>query len=479
MNYKEILEQHPDKNYSQIADALGIDDDTRDEFIFKLSLVRFGYSGEYKGSGRSGDDFSYQNGVYTFTFSTDNGEHVWDMPKEHIEAAYAWYVSKGGGHTAAEVCEKLWDYYKRSIDENYLSRVFKCLGITKSHSSGPLHIILDATEEEQTEFLTRIFKTKIDAKAKDESSIWRRLYEQSEENRLTEYEFVEKVIDHLEKSEVDFDFPAPNVIKTLPATSEVIFLTDWHGGKAFSESYGDFNADVAKARLKELTEKIITNLLSRPNPLKEVVYALGGDMTDGPLGNMHPDQGIHQDLIRTQQTLFIAQWCSYLIRSVDKVLPDGCARRMHGLGGNHGRVMPDRKEDPGRFGDLSAYYLLAEMIKDLDYNIVFSEKVLELIRVNNSAVVLSHGDRCTTKAHQLYMSMQLYKEYMDMVLLNGHFHGVLIEEEQKGVYHFQGGCLPGTDPFAAEHGKSNTPSQMMFEVCEEEGIQFPRVMKLL
>lgn len=477
MNYKEILEQHPEKTHSEIADALGIDDDTRAEFLLELSLARFGYQGEFKGSGKSGDTFSYQDGVYTFTFTNDGEEHTWDMPKEHIEAAYSWYVSKGGGHTASEVCEKLWNYYKRSIDEDYLSRVFKCLGVTKSHTSGPLHIVLEADEEEQTQFLMRIFKTKIDAKAKDESAIWRRLYEQSEENRLTEYEFVEKLIEHVESTEVDFEFPAPEIIKTLPATTEVIFLTDWHGGKAFHEPYGEFNADIGRARVKELTEKIIVNLLSRPNPLNEVVYALGGDMTDGVLGNMHPEQGIHQDLRRTEQTLFVTKGLEYVMRSVDKVVD--CRCRIHGLGGNHGRTMPDRKEDPGRFGDLSAYYMLEHMIKDLDYTTVFSEKVLELIRVYNSAIVLSHGDRCTTKAHQLFMSMQLYKEYTDMVLLNGHYHGVLIEEEQQGVYHYQGGCLPGTDPYAAEHGKSNTPSQMMFEVCAEEGIQIPKVMKLL
>ncbi len=411
---------------------------------------------DISGSGRKGDTYRITDDEYEFNFDG----HEFDIPKDQIASACAWYVEPNG-LSRRQVCAKLWSYYSRDIDEEYLTRIFKCLKITKSSNGLAPHIIAEYSEEEVADFYMKIRKDKIDEKLSADDQ-WRLLYENERKKSLALNDFLNTFAEALESSDV------PNFNWQMDSSREesdmVIVLSDWHVGM----KHVGFNKDIYRSRIGALCQEIVDAF---PKNVKRTHVLCLGDMLDGPLSNMRPEQHREQDIYHEKQVLWAARGIEQVIRTVDQLSKEVIG---YGIGGNHGRVTPSYKEDPTRFADKMCYVLAEEMVDDLNISWTNWDGVLGTFLIRGTQILFMHGDRGTKSIKDLVWANR-DPAASQFVVVKGHKHTPKGEEVKKDIWFFQNGCICGTDEYSSSHGHGGIPAQIMFEV-RDSGPRLPYLL---
>lgn len=235
-------------------------------------------------------------------------------------------------------------------------------------------------------------------------------------------------------------------------------LSDWHIGKSTQR----FNAKVAEERADSLVAQLSEHALA--NGVSNIIWHIDGDMVDGPAGNMHANQWMHQDVHFQDQIVLAAKLITGVITKV-------CAKtrisrdKVCMVGGNHGRFTAERSDDPVRMADALVYKMVEASLGIAPHNVISGEDFY-LLNDNGLAVIGHHGDKMSKDPiaviWELTQSGRAPIDTKAWVWLYGHLHSNVCEEIQTNCYSMRSGSFAGPDEYTLRIGKGARASQMAF-----------------
>lgn len=229
--------------------------------------------------------------------------------------------------------------------------------------------------------------------------------------------------------------------KSFPGTPTALW-SDFHWGEVISEAetagLNRFDAAVARARLKRLTEKTLDltlNHLSSPD-YPGIVVALGGDMISGEI---HPELAETNDLSAHGAVHDLADHLIAALTEIGRHFPRVFVPCVVG---NHGRgtLKPRMKNVISSSFDWLLYCIVERHFKaDNKYSFLVSSSVDCTYRIYNHRYLLTHGDRLGVKGGDgiigllgpikrgqtkiLNAEAQIGREFDTLVM--GHWHSYL------------------------------------------------------
>lgn len=250
-----------------------------------------------------------------------------------------------------------------------------------------------------------------------------------------------------------------------------VVMSDWHIGKKTKI----FNHGVAVSRVSRFVNEVIIHAAA--HKVTGIYVHIMGDMVDGPSGTMHPEQWAHQDLHGIDQIEKASDLMADAILAIHR-RSGGLVKFINAIGGNHGRFVPDRNDDPGRMADILAYKLTQTKInsiggvRDLSYLFkIVSDENMFLDAHKGMCIIGHHGDKFQKDPISTIWEIRetcpevvtkMGKGRGCWVWLHGHLHCNVFEEVQTNIYSLRGGSLAGPDDYTLRIGKGARASQMAF-----------------
>lgn len=278
---------------------------------------------------------------------------------------------------------------------------------------------------------------------------------------------VEEKLDLLENEllslgNVNFDIH-DNV--TIDSDNDIlIILSDLHIGQCFSSMWGEYNSDVAKRRLNQLLNEIIS--IQKLHNSEKCYVSCQGDLLSG---NIHKsiqvsnrENVIEQIKIATE---LISSFCYELTKYFETVF-------MSNVSGNHSRM--DRKDDAihdERMDDIISWGIELSL-KHIDNFHVLKRNLdtgIADLSIRGKSYIAVHGDYDTfSKSGVSNLCMSL--GFLPYAITFGHLHTCLVDETN-GVKMIRGGSLAGCgDSYTVEKRLTGKPSQMVC-VCNNKGVK--------
>ena len=241
----------------------------------------------------------------------------------------------------------------------------------------------------------------------------------------------------------------------------VVMLSDLHIGAEFDSVFGRFDSDIAKMRLEEYLNRIISiQNLHRCNSCHIVLL---GDLISGAI---HRSIAItnREDVI--EQIELASELLASFICEICKRFPDV---KVCSVSGNHSRI--NKKDDAlkdERLDRIIDWYLESSLshIKHLQF-IKSSDTTFTAFNINDKIYVAVHGDYdAFSEAGIGRLTLSLgFKPY---AVLYAHKH-TPAGQELFGIKMIQGGTLAGSgDDYTVQKRLSGNASQTVL-VCDENG----------
>lgn len=451
--YAQYVKQNPNMQTEDLANLILAQEKLSvEKSTVKRAIRRYRNKLDITGSGRRGDNYTLEDGQYIFDFDG----YVWDMPLEEVAAICRWYPDPHG-LTKDEVCTRLRNFFERDITPDFLDRVLRCIGLTKKSNPLAPHILDEWDEEQISDYYLQIKREKVElANVGKEASQWKKLYEEQVKLDLQTEAFLSRLAESVQNDPPEFQ--KRKIDSSLESTSVVLMLSDWHVGKTVNLPTNKFNKDIFQDRIALLIQEIEEHFRSNTRPIDEFHVVILGDMVDGPMGNMHDGQWVGQDLHHTEQVAWCAKALAYVLDAVSAILEVKIS--VHSVGGNHGRVSANRKDDELRFADQMMYVLAKEMTcADVDWH--REDEVVGQFMIYDTKILLTHGERIGKEKDLAWIHRANSNHF---VVCTGHLHAPRWELTDNDVYLARGGSACGTDEFATRYGKGCRPAQVMFEV---------------
>lgn len=316
-------------------------------------------------------------------------------------------------------------------------------------------------QKEQEELLREIKKERV--KLRDE---------RTESNKGIRIEArVEDKLDYLEKyllnqGKVDYKPLSPAERAEIAIKSDndlIIMLSDLHIGQTFYSAWGQYDLDIAKNRMNQYLNEIIT-IRDRHNS-ENCFVTLQGDMISN---SIHKTIAITNRENVIEQVIEASEMVTGFLAELSKVFSKVT---VIGVVGNHSRI--DKKEDAlkdERLDTIIEWYAKSKL--ENFENIEFIEAIDNTINtfcIRDKFYIAVHGDydRFDVNGVSKLCTMVGFFPYC---ILFGHRH-FPATTEINGVKLVQSGSFPGSgDDHTIELRLSGKPSQTVL-VCNENGIQ--------
>lgn len=278
----------------------------------------------------------------------------------------------------------------------------------------------------------------------------------------------EQKLDYLEEvlSNMSVEhFPSVEHSVTTSDNDLLIMLTDWHIGATYSSVWGEYNTDIARERLKTLSNEII-NIANTHNSENAVIY-LGGDLLSG---------SIHSTIQITNRENVIDQLkivCKLLSEFIYSISGAFKHVTIYSSVGNHTRLTT--KEDALHDERLDSLipWACSALLSNVD-NVTFNEhrnldSGIVDISIRGNSYIGVHGDYDKFSKSGI-SNLCMYLGFIPYAILFGHLHTCAFDETN-GVKMIRGGALGGSgDQYTIEQRLSGKPSQMVC-VCNKDGVQ--------
>jgi predicted phosphodiesterase len=363
----------------------------------------------------------HSEGVYTFELP---GGRTLVVPNDDVAKWVRLYVHDGEN-------QRLRDVVMVAIEDGHvitygeMRKVFSVLEVYKSTPPFAPHETAERTvdsmvSEQRERVEARVQRRYVDGEPKRWKSKWLK------ERRATLDLGV--LVEAVLESGYLPELPSASYEPSEPQT--ILLATDWHVG---------YRTDVLRERVAILARERVD------------IVCFGGDILDGPQGNMRGHQLSEQDLHFEQQVLEAISLMTFLVRSVG-------ARQVYCVTGNHDRTSPDRKDDPRRLVGRLAYLAAAERTPDVVWTL--AEQDVVTFDVETTRVVLSHGDKA--KPRNLVWAHRS-PGLQHHLVLHGHLHHLSVEEDGDTLI-VGGGSMVGRGEAAERLGRWARPSQVILEV---------------
>lgn len=252
---------------------------------------------------------------------------------------------------------------------------------------------------------------------------------------------------------------------TIDSDNDIlIILSDLHIGQCFSSMWGEYNSSVAKHRLNQLLNEIIT--IQKLHNSEKCYVSCQGDLLSG---NIHKsiqvsnrENVIEQIKIATE---LISSFCYELTKYFETVF-------MSNVSGNHSRM--DRKDDAihdERMDDIISWGIELSL-KHIDNFHVLKRNLdtgIADLSIRGKSYIAVHGDYDSfSKSGVSNLCMSL--GFLPYAITFGHLHTCSVDETN-GVKMIRGGSLAGCgDSYTIEKRLTGKPSQMVC-VCNNKGVR--------
>lgn len=278
---------------------------------------------------------------------------------------------------------------------------------------------------------------------------------------------VEEKLDKLESELTSLgrtNFDEHNNVSINSDNDMLIILSDLHIGQTFDSIFGKYNTDIAKDRLNQLLNEVIS--IRELHNSKNCYVSLQGDLISG---NIHKsiqvsnrENVIEQIKIATE---LISSFCYELSLHFETVF-------MSNVSGNHTRM--DRKDDAihdERLDDIISWAVELS-IKHIDNFHVLQRNIdtgISDILIRGKSYIAVHGDYDGFNKSGV-QNLCLALGFVPYAITYGHLH-VCSVDETNGVKMIRGGSLAGCgDSYTIEKRLTGKPSQMVC-ICTDKGVK--------
>ena len=278
---------------------------------------------------------------------------------------------------------------------------------------------------------------------------------------------VEEKLDKLESELTSLgrtNFDEHNNVSINSDNDMLIILSDLHIGQTFDSIFGKYNTDIAKDRLNQLLNEVIS--IRELHNSKNCYVSLQGDLISG---NIHKsiqvsnrENVIEQIKIATE---LISSFCHELSLHFETVF-------MSNVSGNHTRM--DRKDDAihdERLDDIISWAVELS-IKHIDNFHVLHRNIdtgISDILIRGKSYIAVHGDYDGFNKSGV-QNLCLALGFVPYAIIYGHLH-VCSVDETNGVKMIRGGSLAGCgDSYTIEKRLTGKPSQMVC-ICTDKGVK--------
>ncbi len=249
----------------------------------------------------------------------------------------------------------------------------------------------------------------------------------------------------------------------------LLTLSDLHFGFGIDEFNNTYNPEIFKTRFNLLLNQTIKYV--KENSV-ERIYVLGlGDYLSGIIHNgvrIENRERIVKQVINISEAL-----CNFLVK-----LSLYTPIYYYDVSDNHGRIFTkDDSSNDDNFSLFVKWYLQArfkdsEKIHIMDNDINEEMGTVEIYGRNYG---FTHGHR--DKIGEVVQNLSLMtKKFYDAIFI-GHCHHYEATETH-GTYVFMSGTLSGTDEYANNLRKTSNPSQNLYILNPEDGIECQYIIKL-
>lgn len=252
---------------------------------------------------------------------------------------------------------------------------------------------------------------------------------------------------------------------TIDSDNDIlIILSDLHIGQCFSSMWGEYNSSVAKHRLNQLLNEIIS--IQKLHNSEKCYVSCQGDLLSGSIHKSiqvsNRENVIEQIKIATE---LISSFCYELTKYFETVF-------MSNVSGNHSRM--DRKDDAihdERMDDIISWGIELSL-KHIDNFHVLKRNLdtgIADLSIRGKSYIAVHGDYDSfSKSGVSNLCMSL--GFLPYAITFGHLHTCSIDETN-GVKMIRGGSLAGCgDSYTIEKRLTGKPSQMVC-VCNNKGVK--------
>lgn len=261
------------------------------------------------------------------------------------------------------------------------------------------------------------------------------------------------------------NFPNHDKNKIKSEQDMIVMLSDLHGGQTFSSSFGEYNTDILKERMKKYLNKIVN--LQNIHKTKNC-YVIGlGDLISG---------NIHKNLSVTNRENVIEQ-----IKIVSELISSFCYDLTFyfesvffvEINGNHSRI--ERKDEAHHDERLDSLigFIVEKTLNSVENFHSLQHRKLDSgigeLNIRGKTYIAVHGDfDPMSKSGVSNLCMML--GFIPDTILRGHHHYPAFMDIS-GVKIVQSGSMAGSgDYHTIEKRLTGKPSQTIL-ICSENGIE--------
>ena len=278
---------------------------------------------------------------------------------------------------------------------------------------------------------------------------------------------VEEKLDKLEDELTPLgrtNFDTHNTISIDSDNDMLIILSDLHIGQTFDSIFGKYNTDIAKDRLNQLLNEVLS--IRDLHNSRKCYVSLQGDLISG---NIHKSiQVTNRENVIEQvknATELVSSFCYELSLHFENVF-------LSNVSGNHTRI--ERKEDAihdERLDDIISWAVELSL-KHIDNFHVLHRNIdtgIADIDIRGKSYIAVHGDYDGFNKSGV-QNLCLALGFVPYAITFGHLH-VCSVDETNGVKMIRGGSLAGCgDSYTIEKRLTGKPSQMVC-ICTNKGIK--------
>lgn len=278
---------------------------------------------------------------------------------------------------------------------------------------------------------------------------------------------VEEKLDKLEDELTSLgrtNFDTHNILSIDSDNDMLVILSDLHIGQTFDSIFGKYNTDIAKDRLNQLLNEVLS--IRDLHNSRKCYVSLQGDLISG---NIHKSiQVTNRENVIEQvknATELVSSFCYELSLHFENVF-------LSNVSGNHTRI--ERKEDAihdERLDDIISWAVELSL-KHIDNFHVLHRNIdtgIADIDIRGKSYIAVHGDYDGFNKSGV-QNLCLALGFVPYAITFGHLH-VCSVDETNGVKMIRGGSLAGCgDSYTIEKRLTGKPSQMVC-ICTNKGIK--------
>lgn len=383
-----------------------------------------------------------------------------DFTQYPNESEYEYIYRVGQAKDTGELdlsWEELCPILNSALGTEYTESTFR-----KKYAEGKKWLCVFEKFQEQDEFKRDIRTLQVERiKLRDERTELNRLlrtYARTDD-------FLEKLAEEIKKyGEMTYGWVPPSHVNS--DNDLILSLADPHIGATFRSISGEYNSEIAKARLGKYLSKIFS--IKKTHNSKGCYLALLGDLINGLI---HKQIRVSNRENIIEQIMLCADLLSWFVFELSKefefVIVDA-------VPGNHSRLCENKDDEilGERLDLLIPWYMNAKLahienveiryLPDQTYN---TARVLE---VRGKRYVLVHGD-FDIKSNLGVSDLVNWLGFKPDAIISGHMH--ITEVTIGKIPWVQCGALCGSgDEHTSKRRLSGVPSQVVL-VCTEDGIE--------